>query len=188
MFFVGCFVFSLVLMLGIHRVVYMHGIGTEMGHPADSSQLIIVTTHRPTGRGHGGFDAQGLGIETGPGVLGTVGITVDLLVMQVDRIREVRSQRQVFLTRGAFEALAMEDHFVDRTDLLHLIDSVRASLAPRVVRSEEIFETLWHVGFVVPDLNCRRHRGHCMSNYQRLFLCLSTNSQVNPGEFTRTKL
>jgi len=56
-------------------------------------------------------------------------VTVDLAVIKVVLICEVCLERQMLSALFTLEALLVEDHLVDRSDLLHLVDAIPASRA-----------------------------------------------------------
>jgi len=71
-------------------------------------------------------------------------VAVDFAVVEVSRVGEVGLERQVLAALLALEALLVEDHLVDRSDLLHLVDAIAASRA--LVgrrRLEQVAKAFW---------------------------------------------
>ena len=152
MLVMSLFVFSPIFVLGGNWVVYVECICTKMRRPAGKTNLVAVLVDPAGSGGQSCLNAQCLGVQSGSGVLRTVHLAVDLLVAKVDRIGEVSSQRQVFVAGEALKALAMEDHFVDGSELLDLVHPLATPLTPRVVRHEEVLQTPWYVGVGVLSL------------------------------------
>jgi len=89
---------------------------------------------------------------------------VNLAITEVILVGEVSLEAQMLSTLAALEALLVEDDFVHRSDLLHLVDAISASRAlVRRRRHKQISQRLGRI--VRPSDRRRRHcyirRRHC---------------------------
>jgi len=69
-------------------------------------------------------------------------VAVNLAVAEVVLVGEISLEAEMLTALATFEALLVEDHFVDRSDLLDLVDAVAAPRAfVRRRRSEQVAQS-----------------------------------------------
>ena len=73
--------------------------------------------------------ADGVRVQAVKSRLGSVTATVDVLVAQLHLVRVVRAHREVLVARSAFEAVPVEEDFVDGAHPLRVIHSLPAPVA-----------------------------------------------------------
>ena len=133
---VGLLVAILELILGVHAVCDRDRLVADEGS-MPSRQDLGVERLRRVGPAQGVLDAHGAGVVADERRLRDVSPTIDLLVTELQLVREVRLHRHVLSTHGALEALPVEDDLVDGSDLLHLVDALPAPLTLVRARGEE---------------------------------------------------
>lgn len=109
-----------------HGIFDVYGVGAVTGRVPRASNLIIddVSPMIPATQ-----VAQRLGVQPAGDSFGDAFSAVYLIIVHIDGIGEVGFERQTLLAVRALETLPMEDDLVHRAYLLHLVDTLLASLA-----------------------------------------------------------